>query len=305
MYRANFSVETTCQSLRSNIVAMLDRRVEASTRHILVRRDVEAFEKTCGGVDPDATAAFKVLLAADKAPAVPAAVVAAKPVEAKPAAAARKTESRTEMVAAPPAAKPPAAKPQAVAAVEATPAPREVRSDVDWVDAVRRALVTHDPAPVEQPVKAIAVAPPATPIEPRKSVELVKPVEAPKSVELAKSVEPPKPVEAPKAAEPAKPAAVVQAPPAALVPGVRETWLAEEPPVPARVAPAATVAPALPPATPISIVPAPQPDDGHPVPPEAIPETAGGANTDADAGKPSRLREFADKIPLVGWAINR
>src|SRR6202051_1785316 len=46
MYRANFSVETTCQSLRGNIVAMLDRDVGASARHMLVRRDVEAFEKT-------------------------------------------------------------------------------------------------------------------------------------------------------------------------------------------------------------------------------------------------------------------
>ena len=60
-YRANFSPETTCQNLRSGIVAMLDKSVDAATRRILVRRDVEAFEKTCGTVDPDATAAFKTL----------------------------------------------------------------------------------------------------------------------------------------------------------------------------------------------------------------------------------------------------
>ena len=59
MYRANFSVEATCQSLRANIVVMLDKSVDASTRHMLVRRDVEAFEHSCGAVDPDATAAFK------------------------------------------------------------------------------------------------------------------------------------------------------------------------------------------------------------------------------------------------------
>ena len=61
-YRANFSPDTTCQNLRSGIIAMLDKSVDAATRRILVRRDVEAFEKTCGTVDPDATAAFKTLL---------------------------------------------------------------------------------------------------------------------------------------------------------------------------------------------------------------------------------------------------
>ena len=66
MYRANFSAEATCQSLRANIVAMLDRSVDANARHMLVRRDVETFERSCGAVDPDATAAFKTLLAADK-----------------------------------------------------------------------------------------------------------------------------------------------------------------------------------------------------------------------------------------------
>jgi hypothetical protein len=77
-YRANFSPETTCQSLRSNIVAMLDRSVDAATRRVLVRRDVEAFEKTCGTVDPDATTAFKALLAVDKT-AAPAAAAPRNP----------------------------------------------------------------------------------------------------------------------------------------------------------------------------------------------------------------------------------
>ena len=71
-YRANFSPEITCQSLRSGIVAMLDKSVDAATRRILVRRDVEAFEKACAAVDPDATAAFKALLAVEKT-AAPAA----------------------------------------------------------------------------------------------------------------------------------------------------------------------------------------------------------------------------------------
>ena len=72
-YRANFAPETTCQNLRSGIIALLDKSVDAGTRRMLVRRDVEEFEKTCAAVDPDATAAFKSLLAAEKsaAPAAP------------------------------------------------------------------------------------------------------------------------------------------------------------------------------------------------------------------------------------------
>src|SRR5689334_2135759 len=65
-YRANFSPETTCQTLRSGIIALLDKSVDATTRRTLVRRDVETFEKTCAAVDPEATAAFKTLLAAEK-----------------------------------------------------------------------------------------------------------------------------------------------------------------------------------------------------------------------------------------------
>ena len=65
-YRANFAPETTCQNLRSGIISLLDKSMDASTRRMLVRRDVEEFEKNCGAVDPDATAAFKSLLAAEK-----------------------------------------------------------------------------------------------------------------------------------------------------------------------------------------------------------------------------------------------
>ena len=61
IYRANFSVDTTCQGLRANIVSMIDKSVDAGTRRMLVSRDVERFEHTCGATDPDATAAFKAL----------------------------------------------------------------------------------------------------------------------------------------------------------------------------------------------------------------------------------------------------
>src|SRR5262249_43237964 len=48
--RAIFPPETICQTWRSSFVQMLDRGVAAPTRRILVRRDVEDFEKACGAV---------------------------------------------------------------------------------------------------------------------------------------------------------------------------------------------------------------------------------------------------------------
>ena len=62
IYRANFSPEATCGTLRANIVSMLDKNADASTLRLLVRRDVATFERSCGAVDPDAVAAFKTLL---------------------------------------------------------------------------------------------------------------------------------------------------------------------------------------------------------------------------------------------------
>ena len=88
IYRANFSVETTCQSLRADIISMIDKRVDAGTRRILARHDVEKFEQSCGAIDPDATAAFKTLLANDKP-----ATVAAAPVAAPIPAASRRRSS--------------------------------------------------------------------------------------------------------------------------------------------------------------------------------------------------------------------
>ena len=144
IYRANFSVETTCQALRANIVSMIDKSVDASTRHMLVRHDVEKFEQSCGAIDPDATAAFKTLLAGDK-PAAPV----ARHVDAAPKESVRKAEPHPPAIAKLPVAAPPS--------VAATAAPRDPAvSDAQWVDAVRQALLTHRP---ERPAAAAAKAP--------------------------------------------------------------------------------------------------------------------------------------------------
>jgi len=210
IYRANFSVDTTCQSLRADIISMIDKRVDASTRRILARRDVEKFEQSCGAIDPDATAAFKTLLANDKPAAMAAAPVAA-PIPAAPAKdAVRKVEPRPQTVAKMPAAEWPGAE----------RARREAGvSDTQWLDAVRQALVTHEasaaaaeaikapavPAapPVLRPALREAAAPASTPV-----------IAAPAPVQLAPPIAPALP---PAAAVPA-PAAVVAAPPVPPVP---------------------------------------------------------------------------------------
>ena len=152
IYRSNFSAETACQSLRGNIVAMLDKNVDASTRRMLVRKDIDTFEQSCGGVDPDAHAAFKALLETPAA-SVPAARVAepARKPEAKPDAKVEtkikpepksvakvdnKVESKLESKVD--------SKPETVAG--SVPDERDAAmSDARWLAAVRQALVTHAP----------------------------------------------------------------------------------------------------------------------------------------------------------------
>ena len=150
LYRTNFAPETACESLRASIVAMLDKNVDVGTRRILVRRDVENFERACGTVDPEASKAFKELLAVEKkAPAVasvptpapaPKAERSATPVkevapkEGPPREVVRKPETRAQ---------------QAGKQVAATPAEttRQEVSDTQWLDAVRQAMATrHEPA---------------------------------------------------------------------------------------------------------------------------------------------------------------
>jgi hypothetical protein len=157
-YRANFSPETTCQGLRSSIIALLDKGVDASTQRLLVRRDVETFEKTCAVVDPEATAAFKSLLAAEKV-AAPAAAAPPAAKEAAPKEPVRKAEPRPQAAPKPAvtAAQPPAAQ----------SARKEPVSDTQWLDAVRQALTTHQEAsrPVESTKSRLVPPPSARPVQ--------------------------------------------------------------------------------------------------------------------------------------------
>lgn len=182
IYRANFSAETRCQNLRGNIIAMLDRSVDAATRRILVQRDVAAFEQSCGDIDPDATAAFKTLLAVDKATTA----TAPKPRPAAPSAAvARKSEPKIEPKIEPrteprvPAARPPVA-PAVAATAEAAPAERDAgMSDARWLAAVRQALVEHAPEQKESASPAQPAPPTAARASRPETLGTIKPPEAP------------------------------------------------------------------------------------------------------------------------------
>ena len=169
IYRANFSVDTTCQGLRANIVSMIDKSVDAGTRRMLVRRDIETFEQTCGATDPDATAAFKALLAADK-PAAPVAAPVARRPDAPPKELVRKVEPPAQATAKlPAAASPPAT------VIRRDPAV----SDAQWLDAVRQALVVHGAEPPMVDTAKVPVAPAAVSAPRPAQQEAVLPPQAP------------------------------------------------------------------------------------------------------------------------------
>jgi hypothetical protein len=133
VYHSTFSAEAKCNSLRANIIGVLDRSADASSLRALARRDVMAFETSCAAVDPDAVAAFKALLAAKIAPPPPAAESAALPAAREP----------VQQVEAP---KPPVAKAAAPA-----PSPKAIHheaaaGDANWIASVRRALEHKQPA---------------------------------------------------------------------------------------------------------------------------------------------------------------
>jgi hypothetical protein len=262
-YRANFSPETACQSLRSGIIAMLDKGVDASTRRILVRRDVETFEKTCAAVDPEATAAFKALLAADKSPPVAASAPATKagPNDAAPKEQVRKAEPR------------PQATPKQAATNIQAPTVQNARrepavSDTQWLDAVRQALVTHQPD-----------ARPAESSKARPMPSSARPAQ--------RDAEPP----APPAVAPSV-SATVTAPAATATPSPA---VAPTLPPPVAIAPAPTQQ---------NSKRTQNPD--HPIPPELIPdsETVPAAEARTEESGRSKIGKWISTIPLLGPVVD-
>jgi hypothetical protein len=260
-YRANFSPETTCQSLRSSIIAMLDKGVDASARRILVRRDVETFEKTCASVDPEATAAFKSLLATEKAQhPVPAAasVPKAQPNDSAAKESVQKADPR------------PQAAPKQAATNSSTA--QNVRrdsavSDTQWLDAVRQALVTHQPD----------TRPPET--------SKARPMPQPSARPAQREAEPSTP-------SATAPAATATVPPASASPAPAPSAAPALPP-PVAIAPAPAQQDAA----------RPQ-DPDHPIPPESIPSPeAATAETKTDESGRSRIGKWISTIPLLGNVV--
>ncbi len=166
-YTSNFSIEAKCQSLRTSIVSMLDKKADPSTLRLLMQRDVGTFQRDCGEVDPDAVAAFKNLLVAERAPAARPAKVETKaePTKAEPAAKAD-IAAKTEMPK----------KPQ--------PAPVVIKREADKPVQDARPLSKPESKPAN-----VAVAKPVEHPEPKAETPAVKQAEhrEPKAMEASLS----------------------------------------------------------------------------------------------------------------------
>jgi len=57
-YQNYFSTEVTCQKLRNNIVATMERNLPPEPKRSLPRKAVDEFDKLCGEGDPDARTIF-------------------------------------------------------------------------------------------------------------------------------------------------------------------------------------------------------------------------------------------------------
>jgi hypothetical protein len=277
LYRTNFAPETGCANLRASIVSMLDKNVDPATRRMLVKRDVEAFERNCGGFDPDAQAAFRTLLATDKAvaQAAPAAKPAPKPAvvardvakdEVRKAEPAKEPVKETAKETAKAELRPAIVEKKSVAALAESQAAAQAKpeaapeaapmSDSRWLDAVRSALVEH---PGDAEAKA-------APVKPK-----------------------PQPVVASKPGEPVLQPGWTVSPPAAppVAQGVAEPPVAQ--------GAAAPLPPAVAVTEPQRTIPA---DPNRPVPPAAIPAAQyTGANGGSNGGS------WVAQIPFVGRII--
>lgn len=79
-YRSNFSVEVTCQALRTTIISTLEKNVDPETKRALARRDVAEFERSCAAIDPDAKRVFASMMAPKSEPATAPVATAPEPV---------------------------------------------------------------------------------------------------------------------------------------------------------------------------------------------------------------------------------
>lgn len=281
IYHTNFTTEARCETLRSNIVSMLDKNADPAALRMLVRRDVVTFESNCGSVDPDAVAAFRKLLAGSQV-AAPQAKPEAKPEAksaAKPQAAApepvRQQAQQPLPVKKPAAAEAKPAQPETTKSVRRESDVKPVRRDVEARPVAREPVqekVDGDAAWLEAVRGALVHAPEGT---------------------AAKADNPRQPAPAPKPlGELRAPAAPVAAPSVAPSAGA--------PLVP-------SAAPALAPAASVAATPPAATEIDHPVPPASIPDGAPPVTASVPADKPerSRIKALIADIPLLGRMVDR
>jgi hypothetical protein len=147
-YHSNFSTEAKCQSLRANIVSMLDKKADASTIRMLVQRDVMTFQRDCGEVDPDAVAAFRNLLTVERAQA-------ARPVAPAPKSDAKPVKAEVPKAEPAPAQKPEAARVEAPKKVQPPPAAvkREAERPIQEAKPQVRTEPKIEPKPESKPAE--------------------------------------------------------------------------------------------------------------------------------------------------------
>lgn len=275
VYQTNFSPDTQCQQLRASIIAMIDKKIDAATRRMLVRRDVETFEKSCGAFDPDAKAAFVTLLQAESRIVPPRPVAAPKVDVAKPDVA--KSEApKVEAVKT---------EPVKTEAAKAEPAKVEaMKTDAAKLDALTKEIARKvEPRPAAPAVAKPVAPPPAAEAEAFDSATNdARWLDAVRGALLSHDA--PRP--------PAEPPAL-------------KTTLAPSAPASAASPPVAA-APALPPATAIAAPVAPQSDRAdpdHPVPPGAIPNAPPLDIAQAASGQ--RRSSWISNIPFVGQVLDK
>jgi hypothetical protein len=241
IYHANFSVDVSCQNLRVNIVSIIDKQIDPTARRMLVRRDVEKFEESCGGFDPDAEAAFKVLLASDAPPSGSASSPAKQQTEPATKSVSSKGEAHTT-----PEGKQAVSTASVTAGVKNGVATRDTAADARWLEAVRGALTSRS---AER--SAAAVAP------------LSRPAEVPRVPEPSRPINQVYPQVYPTSNEkPIAAGAVPVMPPAEAVSGT-------------------SAVPTLPPAESVATTAAQPGDADHPLPPRPILKSTSGDKGDA------------------------
>src|SRR5260221_9007063 len=89
VYNTYFSTGTACLNLRNMIISTMEKGIPPESKATLIKKDIVAFEKTCGDIDPDARSIFLATLEQLEGRGTsPASINSATPEKSRPALAA-------------------------------------------------------------------------------------------------------------------------------------------------------------------------------------------------------------------------